>query len=78
MKKEFKYLSLRITEIIALIILISLFLTTIYPLIPADPPPTLSRYSMGEYGDPGPFAFNARNKVLFAKWIIDAWPPKPS
>lgn len=37
----------------------------------ADPPDNLSPTSCGEYGDPGNYAFNARNKVLFGQWAID-------
>lgn len=36
----------------------------------ADPPTNLSR-SAGPYGDPGGYAFNARNKILFGTWEID-------
>ncbi len=37
----------------------------------ADPPDNLSPTSCGEYGDPGNYAFNARNKVLFGQWSVD-------
>ncbi|MFC2156970.1 ArnT family glycosyltransferase [Acidobacteriota bacterium] len=40
----------------------------------ADPPTSLSA-SAGEFGDPGGYAFNARNKVLFGEWEIDLLNP---
>jgi len=38
----------------------------------ADPPKDLS-ISMGYYGDPGGYAFNARNKIVFDRWEMDEW-----
>lgn len=42
--------------------------------LPADPPETLSA-SAGPYGDPGGYAYNARNKVLFGTWELDGFNP---
>jgi len=42
--------------------------------ISADPPTQLS-WSGGLFGDEGAHAHNARNKVLFGKWITDDWNP---
>lgn len=42
--------------------------------LPADPPENLSA-SAGPYGDPGGYAFNARNKLLFDTWEIDKFNP---
>ncbi len=56
---------------IFLILILFLFLFALRMIHPsADPPETLSM-SAGEYGDPGGYAFNARNKILFGKWEID-------
>ena len=40
----------------------------------ADPPSQLS-WSGGLFGDEGAHAHNARNKILFGKWITDDWNP---
>jgi 4-amino-4-deoxy-L-arabinose transferase-like glycosyltransferase len=40
----------------------------------ADPPATLSD-SAGPYGDPGGYAINARNKVVFGQWELDRLNP---
>lgn len=53
---------------ILVVVLFFLSLRIIHPS--ADPPETLST-SAGPYGDPGGYAFNARNKVLFGQWEID-------
>ncbi len=42
--------------------------------ITADPPPDLS-WSAGYYGDEAGYAHNARNKVLFGKWVLDEYNP---
>jgi 4-amino-4-deoxy-L-arabinose transferase-like glycosyltransferase len=38
----------------------------------SDPPKDLST-SMGYYSDPGGYAHNARNKILFGQWETDKW-----
>lgn len=38
----------------------------------ADPPKNLSS-SMGYYSDPGGYAHNARNKILYGQWETDEW-----
>lgn len=57
-------------------VLLIIFLLTIFSLrfihISADPPSTLST-SMGYIGDPGGYAFNARNKIILGQWEIDQW-----
>ncbi len=40
----------------------------------ADPPIQLS-WSGGVFGDEGAHAHNARNKILFGRWITDDWNP---
>ena len=56
---------------IALIVMFILMLLSLRMFHPAsDPPETLSM-SAGPYGDPGGYAFNARNKILFGQWEID-------
>ncbi len=56
---------------IALIVLAVLLLLSLRMVHPsADPPDTLST-SGGPYGDPGGYAFHARNKILFGEWKID-------
>jgi 4-amino-4-deoxy-L-arabinose transferase-like glycosyltransferase len=56
---------------IALIVLVVLLLLSLRMIHPsADPPETLST-SGGPYGDPGGYAFHARNKILFGEWKID-------
>jgi 4-amino-4-deoxy-L-arabinose transferase-like glycosyltransferase len=56
---------------IALIVLVVLLLLSLRMIHPsADPPENLST-SGGPYGDPGGYAFHARNKILFGQWKID-------
>ncbi len=54
--------------VILIVVLFLLSLRTIHPA--ADPPANLSM-SAGPFGDPGGYAFHARNKVLFGQWEID-------
>ncbi len=42
-------------------------------ILDADPPYNLSKVSMGEFGDPGSYALNARNKVVLGHWEADRW-----
>ncbi len=42
-------------------------------ILDADPPYNLSKVSMGEFGDPGSYALNARNKVILGHWEADRW-----
>ncbi len=42
-------------------------------ILDADPPYNLSKISMGEFGDPGSYALNARNKVVLGHWEADKW-----
>ncbi len=42
-------------------------------ILDADPPYNLSKVSMGEFGDPGSYALNARNKVVLGHWDADRW-----
>lgn len=54
-----------------MILIVVLFLLSLRMIHPsADPPENLSM-SGGPYGDPGGYAFNARNKILFGQWEID-------
>jgi hypothetical protein len=54
-----------------LILIVVLFLLSLRMIHPsADPPENLSM-SGGPYGDPGGYAFHARNKILFGQWEID-------
>lgn len=54
-----------------LILIVVLFILSLRMIHPsADPPENLSM-SAGPYGDPGGYAFNARNKILFGQWEID-------
>ncbi len=67
---------IKINKYIVIILLILIFfILAIFPLIEADPPYDLSRYSMGEFTDPGTYGFNARNKVIFNEWFYDNWKP---
>lgn len=54
--------------LILIAVLIILSLRMIHPS--ADPPDKLSS-SAAPFGDPGGYAFNARNKILFGQWEID-------
>jgi len=54
-----------------LLVIFLLFISLRIINLSADPPNNLSVSSCGEYGDPGNYAFNARNKVLFGRWKID-------
>ncbi len=58
-------------ESICILLLFLLFLSLRIIHLSADPPDNLSLESGGEYGDPGNYALNARNKVLFGQWQID-------
>lgn len=61
------------THRILLLILVFAFLFGLRLIhLGADPPADLS-ISMGYYGDPGGYAANARNKVVFGTWILDEW-----
>jgi len=53
------------------LILLIIFISLKTINLSADPPNNLSLTSCGEYGDPGNYAFNSRNKVLFGRWKID-------
>jgi len=54
-----------------LVLIVFLFLLSLRMIHPsADPPDNLSM-SGGPFGDPGGYAFHARNKVLFGQWEID-------
>ena len=56
---------------LVLILIVILFLLSLRMIHPsADPPETLSM-SGGPFGDPGGYAFHARNKILFGQWEID-------
>ena len=55
--------------------LISVFIAIVsvrFIHLAADPPSDLST-SMGYIGDPGGYAFNARNKIVLGRWEIDMW-----
>ncbi len=54
--------------LILIAVLILLSLRMLHPS--ADPPDNLST-SAAPFGDPGGYAFNARNKILFGQWEID-------
>jgi 4-amino-4-deoxy-L-arabinose transferase-like glycosyltransferase len=47
-----------------------LFLVPRFAFLSADPPDNLSVDSCSEYGDPGNYAFNARNKAVLGDWKI--------
>ncbi|MCJ7581350.1 MAG: glycosyltransferase family 39 protein [Candidatus Aminicenantes bacterium] len=57
-------------------VLLIIFFLTVFSLrfihLSADPPSRLST-SMGYIGDPGGYAFNARNKIIFGQWEMDMW-----
>ncbi|MGD2245571.1 MAG: glycosyltransferase family 39 protein [Candidatus Aminicenantes bacterium] len=60
---------------IVLLLFISIFLLSLRMIhLPADPPVNLSA-SAGEYGDPGGYSYNARNKILFGQWELDDYNP---
>jgi 4-amino-4-deoxy-L-arabinose transferase-like glycosyltransferase len=54
--------------VILIVVCFFLSLRMIHPA--ADPPDNLSM-SGGPFGDPGGYAFHARNKILFGQWEID-------
>jgi len=61
--------------IIFILITLVVFLVFMrFSRITADPPPDLS-WSAGYYGDEAGYAHNARNKVLFGKWMMDEYNP---
>lgn len=60
---------------VILIIFVSVFLFSLRMIhLSADPPANLSA-SAGEYGDPGGYSYNARNKIVFGKWELDKYNP---
>jgi 4-amino-4-deoxy-L-arabinose transferase-like glycosyltransferase len=63
----------KIFTLLILILIIFLFSLRMVHLS-ADPPETLSA-SAGPYGDPGGYAYNARNKVVFGQWELDKLNP---
>lgn len=58
-------------KIYPFLIFLLIFISLRVVHLSADPPDNLSPTSCGEYGDPGNYAFNARNKVIFGQWKID-------
>lgn len=62
-------------ELVWILLLFLLFVSLRIVHLSADPPDNLSLESCGEYGDPGNYAFNAKNKVLFGQWQIDELAP---
>ena len=61
-------------KFILIICLFLLFLGLKLGHLRADPPVKLS-WSGGFFGDEGAHAHNARNKIIFGKWITDDWNP---
>ena len=60
-------------ESVWILLLFLVFLTLRIVHLSADPPDNLSLDSCSEYGDPGNYALNARNKALFGRWQIDGF-----
>jgi len=60
-------------ESVCILFLFLVFLSIRIIHLSADPPDNLSLDSCSEYGDPGNYALNARNKVLFGRWQIDGF-----
>ena len=60
------------------LLVFGLLLFFLFPLrlihLSADPPSSLSA-SAGEYGDPGGYSYNARNRVVFGQWTLDEYNP---
>ncbi len=56
-----------------ILLLFLIFLSLRIVHLSADPPDNLSIDSCSEYGDPGNYALNARNKALFGRWQIDGF-----
>jgi 4-amino-4-deoxy-L-arabinose transferase-like glycosyltransferase len=56
-----------------ILLLFLVFLSLRIVHLSADPPNNLSLDSCSEYGDPGNYALNARNKALFGRWQIDGF-----
>ena len=54
-----------------LILIVVIFLLSLRIIHPAADPPENLSMSGGPYGDPGGYAFHARNKILFGQWEID-------
>jgi 4-amino-4-deoxy-L-arabinose transferase-like glycosyltransferase len=60
---------------LALLLVAAALFRTVH--IEADPPTLLPRLSgsAGIYFDEGIYSHNARNRVLFGKWVLDEWNP---
>jgi 4-amino-4-deoxy-L-arabinose transferase-like glycosyltransferase len=56
---------------VAFLLLLAAFLAPRLAYLSADPPDNLSVESCSEYGDPGNYAFNARNKVVLGDSKIE-------
>jgi len=54
-----------------LVLIVVIFLLSLRMIHPAADPPENLSMSGGPFGDPGGYAFNARNKILFGQWEID-------
>lgn len=60
------------TLVFALFVLLLFTLVLRFVHLGADPPNSWQT-SMGYYSDPGGYAHNSRNKILFEEWQIDKW-----
>ena len=60
-------------ESVWILLLFLVFLSLRIVHLSADPPDNLSLDSCSEYGDPGNYALNARNKAIFGRWQIDGF-----
>jgi 4-amino-4-deoxy-L-arabinose transferase-like glycosyltransferase len=59
-------------RIVVLLLFFGLIFSLRFIHLGADPPKDLS-ISMGYYGDPGGYVFNARNKIVLGTWEVDTW-----
>lgn len=60
-------------QLAILILLFSILFSIRFIHLDADPPKTLDPISIGHLSDPGGYVFNARNKIVFDKWVTDEW-----
>ncbi len=61
------------SRVVFLFLLLAVFSFVQLRILDADPPYNLSKVSSGEFGDPGSYSLNARNKVVLGHWKSDQW-----
>jgi len=61
------------TSLILLLLLFAVLFGMRFIHLGADPPDDWTQTSLGYMSDPGGYAHNSRNRVLFGRWEVDNW-----